>query len=223
MTTQRKSYDSEFKALKKELEADLKHSLGMARARSVTLYTEVLGDEYAELISRRQQLGEKYKEYISIAFEYATQNGGEDLVREISAFADEPLKSDKDKAKTVYSLLERIFDLLEFEYSDLISLIKHAQQNISRTEEELDELFASNKAAIAKVRERVKSEVQESVRQAIGKFTGSVIELKKKYNIDIDNNEVVAEFDDLDFDPEPDFGDNDENFIPFKRSKGTLN
>lgn len=223
MATNKELYDLEFKALKKDLEKELKHLLGMARARTVTLYTEVLGDEYVELVSQRQKLGEKYKEYISIAFEYATQNGGEDLVREISVFADEPHKSDKNKVKTVNLLLERIFDLLEFEYSDLVSLIKHSQQNISETEEALDELFESNKDEIQKVRERVKSEVRESVKQAIGKFTVSVLELKKKYNIDIDNNEVVAEFSDIDLDPEPEFGDEDENFIPFKRSKGTLN
>lgn len=223
MAMKKELYDLEFKALKKELEKELKHLLGMAKARMVTLYTEVLGDEYIELISRRQELVEKYKEYISIAFEYVTQNGGEDLVREISSFADEPHKNDSDKVKRVNYLLEEIYDVLEYEYSDLVSLIKHSQQNISKVEEELDDLFSSNREAIKKVRERVKNEVHDNVKKAMEKFTRDVFSLKKKYDIDIDNNEVVAEFTNLDLDPEPNFYEEDENFIPFKRSKGTIN
>ena len=83
------SYNIETEKIKKELEVELKQIISSAKADLVSSYSELLGDEYVELIDRRQKLGEKYKELIGIAFECATQNGGAELVKKISVYADE--------------------------------------------------------------------------------------------------------------------------------------
>ena len=79
MLNSKERYNIETEKIKKELETELKQIISSAKAKLVSSYTELLGDEYVELIDRRRKLGEKYKELIGIAFEYATQSGGRTL------------------------------------------------------------------------------------------------------------------------------------------------
>lgn len=224
MLNSKERYNIETEKIKKELETELKQIISSAKAKLVSSYSELLGDEYVELIDRRRKLGEKYKELIGIAFEYATQSGGADLVRKISVFADEEHKRDKDKAKTVYGLLDQILDLLEDEYPDLVSLITKAQHDITAVEEEIDDLFALRRTEINQAREKVKDDFREQIRIAISDFVDKLSDLKRHYKMYTSNdNEVIQTVKELGRSCVDNIDDKDDDFIPFKRSKGTLN
>lgn len=218
------SYNIETEKIKKELEVELKQIISSAKADLVSSYSELLGDEYVELIDRRQKLGEKYKELIVIAFECATQNGGAELVKKISVYADEEHRRDKDKAKTVYALLDQILDLLEDEYPDLVSLITRAQHDITAVEEEIDILFDLHRAEINQVREKVKNDFREKIRIAISNFVDKLADLRRRYRIyTSDDSEVIETVKELGRSCVDNIDDKDDDIIPFKRSKGTLN
>ncbi len=218
------SYNIETEKIKKELEVELKQIISSAKADLVSSYSELLGDEYVELIDRRQKLGEKYKELIGIAFECATQSGGAELVKKISVYADEEHRRDKDKAKTVYALLDQILDLLEDEYPDLVSLISRAQHDITAVEEEIDILFDLHRAEINQLREKVKNDFREKIRITISNFVDKLADLRRRYRIyTSDDSEVIETVKELGRSCVDNIDDKDDDIIPFKRSKGTLN
>jgi len=221
-TEKREFFDKEVVRIKNEFGKRFKELAGMTKAKLVTVYSDILGDEYIEAISRGQKLAERYKELINIAFEYAAQGGGKDLVAEISAYADEPRKNDKDKAEVVSQLLDRIMDILEVDYMDIVSLIKRVQCEMTENEEQISEIMSLHESELKDGRARVKEYFRKELEKMLYGFTAEIAELKRACGVESDAVADTIVVSDMETPVDKDI-DFNEDFIPFKKSKGTLN
>lgn len=222
-TENREFFDKEIVRIKNEFGKKFKELAGMTKAKLVTVYSDILGDEYVEAISRGQKLAERYKELINIAFEYAAQGGGKELVAEISAYADEPRKNDKDKTEAVSQLLDRIMDILEVDYMDIVSLIKRVQCEMTENDEKISEIMSLHESELKDARSRVKEYFRKELEKMLYNFSAQIADLKRACGVESDavaDSIIVSDDIETPCDKDIDFN---EDFIPFKKSKGTLN
>lgn len=214
-------YNLELKKIREECKKQIKALADKSKAKMVSLYEDVLGEEYTLALEEGRRFAEKYKDLINVAFEYAAQGEGRELVMKISALSDNEEKDKKDKnnkAEIVNELLDRIMDYLEDDYPDLVSLIKHVQYDISANEEKISVMLKQNESELKDVREDVKKYFQKGLEEILYSFSQIVADMRKKYDVDADRVEKI-EIDNVD---EPDIT-NEESYLPFKKGKGTIN
>lgn len=214
-------YNLELKKLKQECESKIKVLADNSKAKMISLYEGVLGEEYVEALEQGRRFAEKYKDLINVAFEYAAQGEGRELVIKISALSDsfgKDEKNKKNKAEIVYELLDRMMDFLEDDYPDLVSLIKHVQYDISANEEKISVMLKQNERVLEKVREDVKKFFRKGLENILYSFSQSVADARIKYEIDDDRVEKF-EIDNVE---DPDIT-NEESYLPFRKGKGTIN
>lgn len=216
----RSDYNEEARKLKSAYEERFQVICGESKARMMTIYSEIMGDEYVEAYSRAQALASQYKEYVNEAFEYAARyEEGLALVNEISQFADKPV-DDNEKAEKVRLLLDRVTDVLENEYPDLVSLIKRTQKEMRENEAFLAELMSRNESALADGRETVKKFFKSRLEKMIYSFADELASLRKKYGVGSGANSAETELSE-DFARRED--ELDESFFYPSGKKGTLN
>lgn len=214
-------YNLELKKIREECKKQIKALADKSKAKMVSLYEDVLGEEYTLALEEGRRFAEKYKDLINVAFEYAAQGEGRELVMKISALSDNEEKDKKDKnnkAEIVNELLDRIMDYLEDDYPDLVSLIKHVQYDISANEEKISVMLKQNESELKDVREDVKKYFRKGLEEILYSFSQIVADMRKKYDVDADRVEKI-EIDNVD---EPDIT-NEESYLPFKKGKGTIN
>lgn len=214
-------YNLELKKLKQECEKQIKVLADKSKAKMISLYEDVLGEEYSSALEEGRRFAERYKELINVAFEYAAQGEGRELVMKISTLSDNEEKDKKDKknkAEIVYELLDRIMDYLEDDYPDLVSLIKHVQYDISANEEKISVMLKQNEDELKEVREDVKKYFRKGLEEILYSFSRSVAGAREKYDVDADSVEKI-EIDNVE---EPDVT-NEESYLPFRKGKGTIN
>lgn len=214
-------YNLELKKLKQECEKQIKVLADKSKAKMISLYEDVLGEEYSMALEDGRRFAEKYKELINVAFEYAAQGEGRELVMKISTLSDNEEKDEKskrDKAEIVYELLDRIMDYLEDDYPDLVSLIKHLQYDISANEEKISVMLKQNESELKEVRAEVKKYFRKGLEEILYSFSHSVADAREKYDVDVDRVEKI-EIDNVE---EPDIT-NEESYLPFRKGKGTIN
>ena len=175
------AYNDELRKLKSDYEERFQTICGESKAKMMTIYSEIMGDEYVEAYSKANVLATQYKDYVNEAFEYAAQyDEGLALVNEISSFADKPV-DDKEKADKVRLLLDRIMDVLENEYPDLVSLIKRTQKEMRENEAFLSELMEQNEVALVDGRKTVKEFFKTKLEKMIYSFADDLSVLRKRY------------------------------------------
>lgn len=214
-------YNLELKKIREECKKQIKALADKSKAKMVSLYEDVLGEEYTLALEEGRRFAEKYKDLINVAFEYAAQGEGRELVMKISALSDNEEKDKKDKnnkVEIVNELLDRIMDYLEDDYPDLVSLIKHVQYDISANEEKISVMLKQNESELKDVREDVKKYFRKGLEEILYSFSQIVADMRKKYDVDADRVEKI-EIDNVD---EPDIT-NEESYLPFKKGKGTIN
>lgn len=214
------AYNAELRKLKSAYEERFRSICGDSKAKMMTIYSDIMGEEYVEAYSKAHSLASQYKEYVNEAFEYAAQyEEGLALVNEISLFADKPV-DDKDKAEKVRLLLDRIMDVLENEYPDLVSLIKRTQQEMRENEAFLADLMARNESDLSDGRKTVKEFFKNQLEKMIYSFADELSSLRKKYGMGSNAKSVETELSE-DFARRED--DLDESFFYPSGKKGTLN
>jgi len=216
-------YNREFASLKEKYEKLFKAVADETKAHLLTVYSQILGEDYVEAISCAQKLAARYKELINIAFEYAVQGDGREIVAEISSFSEDK-KDYKDKSETIYKLLDRILELLELDYPDIVSLIRRVQYEMAENDEKLSAMTKANEKALKIGREEVKSGFRKKLEKLLYDFACEINELKEKYNITASDglSPATCEIIQPDY-PDEDINFSDEFFIPFKKGKGTIN
>lgn len=213
-----KQYKEELEVLKRDCERKIKILADNSKVKIIAGYEDVLGDEYVQALERGRRFSEKYNELISLAFEYAAQGDGRELVMEISSFSKNNEKDKKKKVEIVYQLLDRLMDVLEDDYPDLVSLIKHAQNDLTLNEANIAKMLKGNSCELDEVKNNVKSFFKKELEAILYSFKQDIDELRKKYCIADNVNESVkiAEISE----PHADSGD---YYIPFRKGKGTIN